>query len=219
MRDRFGLNERLFALWYPWVCGLSENAGQREIRRDLIAQAEGRALEIGAGNGYNLPHYTEAVSELVVTDPSPHMLQHLRESLASEPPPVGSWELEQTGAEELPFEDASFDTVVATYVLCSVSDIDRALAEVARVLKPSGHYIYLEHVHAGEGTLLGRFQDLIEVPHRYIAAGCHPNRRTEKLLEASPLVVERLEHGRMPRAAPSVRPTIRGIARPAAASP
>ncbi|MGI8461415.1 MAG: class I SAM-dependent methyltransferase [Solirubrobacterales bacterium] len=213
MRDPLGLNERLFALWYPYVCGLSENAGQREIRRELIADASGRTLEIGAGSGLNLPHYTDAVTELVVTEPSPHMREHLTSILESDPLPVGSWELVDSGAESLPFEDASFDTVVGTYVFCSIPDPEQALAELARVLKPGGLYIYLEHVHAGEGTMLGRFQDAIEVPHRYIAAGCHPNRRMAEMLDSSPLEVESLERGSMPRAMPSVRPTIRGAAR------
>lgn len=207
------LNERLFALWYPWLCGLSENAGQRETRADLLKAAHGRTLEIGAGSGLNLPHYTERVTELIVTEPSPHMLEHLRSALGSEPPPVGSWELVPAGAEELPFEDASFDTVVGTFVHCTIPDPERALSEVMRVLKPGGRYLYIEHVHAGEGTVLGRFQDLIELPHRYIAAGCHPNRRTEKLFKASGLEIERLEHRPMPRSLPSVRPTIIGSAR------
>jgi len=212
MRDPLGLNERLFALWYPYVCGLAERAGQRETRRELVGRAQGRTLEIGAGSGLNLPHYTEAVSELVVTEPSPHMLRHLSELLSSEPPPVGSWELVETGAEELPFEDASFDTVLGAYVHCTIPNPGQALAELARVLKPGGRYLFLEHVHAGEGTRLGRFQDLIEIPHRYIAAGCHPNRRTEQLLADSPLQVEELKHGSMPRAAPTVRPIIIGSA-------
>ena len=178
-----------------------------------MGQARGRTLEIGAGSGLNLPHYTGEVTELVVTDPSPHMLDHLHSALESEPPPVGSWRLVQTGAEELPFEDASFDTVVGTYVHCTVPDPRRALAELTRVLKPGGRYLYLEHVHAGEGTLLGRVQDLVEVPHRFIAAGCHPNRRTEQLLEESPFDVERLEHLSMPRAVPTVRTAILGSAR------
>jgi ubiquinone/menaquinone biosynthesis C-methylase UbiE len=213
MRDPVGLNERLFALWYPLVCGLSERGGQRETRAKLVSQARGRTLEIGAGSGVNLPHYTATVSELVVTEPSPHMLRHLRPGLESAPPPVGSWELVQAGGEQLPFADASFDTVVATFVHCTIPDPERALREIARVLRPGGVYLFLEHVRAGEGTVLGRLQDAIEKPHRYIAAGCYPNRRTESLLADSPLVIESLEHGTMPLSSPSVRPTIIGRAR------
>jgi SAM-dependent methyltransferase len=213
MRDPLGLNERLFALWYPILVGVSENAGQRETRAQLVGEAQGRTLEIGAGSGLNLPHYTADVSELVVSEPSPHMRRHLRNILESEPPPVGDWTLIDSGAEQLPFEDASFDTVVATFVHCTIPDPAQALREIARVLRPGGAYLFLEHVHAGDGTLLGRFQDLIEVPHRYVAAGCFPNRRTEALLQDAPLRVEHLEHGQMPRASPSVRPTICGVAR------
>jgi SAM-dependent methyltransferase len=213
MRDPIGFNERLFAIFYPRLVALAENAGQRETRRELIWEAEGRTLELGAGSGLNLDHYTDRVSELIVSEPSPHMLVHLREALTAKPPSTGSWKLVQAGAEELPFADASFDTVVGTYVLCTVPDPGRALREVMRVLRPGGRLLFLEHVHAGEGTLLGRFQDLVEVPHRYIAAGCHPNRRTDRLLQASPLQLERLEHGRQPRAPLTVRPTIIGSAR------
>jgi SAM-dependent methyltransferase len=218
MRDPLGLNERLFALYYPRLIALAENAGQRETRRRLVSEAHGRTLELGAGSGLNLPHYTERVSELVVTEPSPHMLSHLRAELDADPPPVGSWELLQAGATELPVDDESIDTVVGTYVLCTIPDPGAALAEVARVLRPGGRLLFLEHVHAGDGTLLGRFQDLVEIPHRYLAAGCHPNRRTERLLDASPLEVERLEHGSQPRALPTVRPTIMGSARRARVS-
>lgn len=192
---------------------MAERAGQREVRARLVGEARGRTLEIGAGSGLNLPHYTRAVSELVVTEPSPHMLDHLRSALEEDPPPVGSWELVESGAEELPFPDASFDTVVATYVHCTIPDPGRALREIARVLVPGGRYLYLEHVHAGERTLLGRVQDLVERPHRFIAAGCHPNRRTGELLERSPLEIERLEHLEMPRAVPTVKPAILGSAR------
>ena len=220
MRDPLGLNERAFARWYPVVCGVSERAGQEETRRELVSRATGRTLEIGAGSGLNLPHYTDAVTELVVSEPSPHMREHLRGRLETEPPPVGAWDLVDAGAEHLPFEDSSFDTVVATFVLCSVDDPAGVLDELARVLRPGARYLFLEHVHAGEGTRLGRFQDVIEVPHRYVAAGCHPNRRGEELLEASPLEVERLDRGEQPRAFPSVRPTIIGSARlPARSAP
>ena len=212
MRDPLGLNERLFAIWYPWVCGVSERAGQRAVRARLFSAARGRTLEIGAGSGLNVPHYTEAVDELVVSEPSPHMREHLNALLENEPPPVGSWDLVDAGGEELPFADASFDTVTAAYVHCTIPDPERAIAEIARVLKPGGRYIFLEHVRAPEGTLLARAQDAFELPHTYIAAGCHPNRRTEQMLRESPLEVERLENDRMPRALPTVRPVIYGSA-------
>jgi ubiquinone/menaquinone biosynthesis C-methylase UbiE len=217
VRDPLGLNERFFAWYYPKVVGRAEAAGQAETRRELLSAASGRTLEIGAGSGFNLPHYTSAVTELVVSEPSPHMREHLRERLESDPPPVGSWELADASAEQLPFEDESFDTVTGGFIMCSIPDPEGALAEIARVLRPGGRYIFLEHVHAGEGTRLGRFQDFIELPHRYIAAGCHPNRRTWETIEASPLEVEWLERGEQPKSPPSVRPTILGSAvRPAA---
>ena len=212
MRDPWGLNERLFALWYPCVAAVAERAGAREIRAKLIGQARGRTLEIGAGSGLNLAHYTPSVTELVVTEPSEHMLQHLREQLRDAAPPVGAWQLVETGALELPFEDDSFDTVTGTYVHCTIPDPPAALAEIARVLKPGGRYLFLEHVRADDGTLLGRFQDLVEGPHTYIAAGCHPNRRFGALLEDSPLVIERAERGTMPASLPTVRPILLGSA-------
>ncbi len=212
MRDPWGLNERLFALYYPPLLELAERAGQRETRRQLLAEASGRTLELGAGAGVNLPHYTDAVSELVITEPSPHMVARLRRTVAGEPPAAGRWELVRAGAEELPFGDQSFDTVVGTFVMCTIPDPTRALQEIVRVLRPGGRYIFLEHVHAGEGTRLGRFQDLVEGPHTYVAAGCHPNRRTGELIEASELRVEQMERGRQPRAPLTVRPTIIGSA-------
>lgn len=212
MRDPLGLNERFFAWYYPKVLAASEKAGQADTRHELLAGASGRTLEIGAGNGYNLPHYTPAVTELVISEPSPHMRDHLRERLEEDPPQVGSCELIDAGGEELPFPDSSFDTVVGGYILCSIPDPAKALGEMARVLRPGGKYLFLEHVHAGEGTMLGRVQDAIEIPHRYFAAGCHPNRRTEKLIAASPLDIESIEHRPMPKSIPTVRPTIVGSA-------
>jgi SAM-dependent methyltransferase len=212
VRDPWGLNERLFALYYPHLLELAERAGQRETRRGLLSEASGRTLELGAGSGVNLAHYTAAVDELVISEPSPHMLARLRRAVAGEPPAAGHWKLVQAGAEELPFADQSFDTVVGTFVMCTIPEPRRALSEITRVLRPGGRYLFMEHVHAGEGTLLGRFQDLVEGPHTYIAAGCHPNRRTARLIEDSELEVERLERGRQPRAPLTVRPTIIGSA-------
>jgi ubiquinone/menaquinone biosynthesis C-methylase UbiE len=212
MRDPFGLNERFFARYYPIVMGWSEKAGEAERRHELIATATGRTLEIGAGSGQNLPHYPTTVTELTISEPSLHMIRQLTKRFDDAPPPARTRRLIQAGAEELPFRDGTFDTVVATFVHCSIPDPAAALREIARVLRPQGRYLFIEHVRSSDSPMLARFQDLVEVPHRYLAAGCYPNRRTERLLAESPLTVSELIHERMPRALPTVRPNIRGVA-------
>jgi ubiquinone/menaquinone biosynthesis C-methylase UbiE len=197
------LSERLFAAYYPLIAARSERAGQARTRAELLAGAGGRVLEVGAGHGLNLPHYPDAVTELTLTDPSPWMARRARSDVA----------ITEAGLPSLPFADASFDTVVCTLVLCSVEDQAAALAEIARVLAPGGRLLFLEHVRAAEGTVLGRVQDLVERPHRLAAAGCRPNRRTEEALAASSLTIEWLVHGDQPSALPTVRPTIMGAAR------
>jgi ubiquinone/menaquinone biosynthesis C-methylase UbiE len=208
------LSERVFAAYYPALVRRSDRAGQARTRQRLLAHAQGATLEIGAGSGANLPWYPKAVTELTLADPSPYMLDHIRSALASvaEWPGSGTVSLAEAGFPSLPFDDASYDTVVVTYVLCSIADVPGALAEIARVLKPQGRLLFLEHVRAAHGSLLASVQDLVQRPHRLIADGCRPNRRTEGLLRASPLTVAWLERGEQPSAAPTVRPTIMGVA-------
>src|ERR1700733_10262823 len=150
------LSERLFASYYPALVRRSDRAGQARTRERLVAGAVGATLEIGAGNGANLPWYPKAVTELVLADPSPYMLDHLRARLASVPewPGSGTVSLEAAGLPSLPFADASYDTIVVSYVLCSVSDVPAALEEIARLLKPTGRLLFLEHVRAADGSVL-----------------------------------------------------------------
>jgi ubiquinone/menaquinone biosynthesis C-methylase UbiE len=211
---RGDLSERLFAVYYPSLVRRSDRAGQAHTRERLLAHAQGATLEIGAGSGANLPWYPNAVTELVLADPSPYMLDHLRSSLASmsEWPGSGIVSLAAAGFPSLPFADASYDTVVVTYVLCSIADVPAALQEIARVLKPDGRLLFLEHIRAADGSVLASVQDLVERPHRLVGDGCRPNRRTEALLRASSLTVAWLERGEQPSAAPTVRPTIMGVA-------
>jgi ubiquinone/menaquinone biosynthesis C-methylase UbiE len=213
MRDPWGLNEKVFAQIYPFIMGVSEKAGQAQTRAELLRDATLRTLEIGTGNGYNLPHYGPGVTELVLTEPSPSMVAQLNKTISRRPPTVDSVEVVQTGAEQLPFKDATFDTVVGTYVHCTIPNPEAALREIARVLRPGGRYLFMEHVRGAEGTRTARFQDLIEPVHTYVAAGCHPNRDIARMIKESPLRVERLEIGRVPHAVPSVRPRILGVAR------
>src|ERR1700733_5260691 len=206
------LSERVFAAFYPSLARRSDRAGQARTRERLLANAEGVTLEIGAGSGANLRWYPKAVTELVLSDPSPYMLDHLRSELASVSawPGSGTVRLVAAGLPSLPFDDATYDTVVVTYVLCSILDLPGAFAEIARVLKPDGRLLFLEHVRAADGSVLGSVQDLVERPHRLVAGGCRPNRRTEGLLRESPLTVAWLERGEQPSAAPTVRPPIMG---------
>jgi ubiquinone/menaquinone biosynthesis C-methylase UbiE len=208
------LSERLFAAYYPALARRSDRAGQARTRERLLAHSQGATLEIGAGSGANLPWYPKTVTELVLADPSPYMLDHLRAALAAVPewPGSGTVSLADAGFPQLPFDDASYDTVVVTFVLCSIADVRGAFEEIARVLKPQGRLLFLEHVRAPEGSVLGSVQDLVQRPHRLVADGCRPNRRTERLLRDSPLTVGWLERGEQPSAAPTVRPTIMGVA-------
>jgi ubiquinone/menaquinone biosynthesis C-methylase UbiE len=208
------LSERLFATYYPALARRSDRAGQARTRERLLTYAVGATLEIGAGSGANLPWYPKAVTDLVLADPSPYMLDHLRAALAAVPewPSSGIVSLSAAGFPTLPFGDASYDTVVVTYVLCSIPDLSGAIGEIARVLKPNGRLLFLEHVRAADGSVLGSVQDLVERPHRLVADGCRPNRRTEAVLRASPLTIAWLERGEQPSAAPTVRPTIMGVA-------
>jgi ubiquinone/menaquinone biosynthesis C-methylase UbiE len=200
---------RMFAAGYDRFLAGSEDAGLRARRRDLLASAEGRTLELGAGTGLNLEHYPSAVTDLVLTEPDPHMTSRLRRRRDAG---GRSAEVVQVAAERLPFDDASFDTAVLTLVLCTVPNPAAALAEVSRVLRPGGRLLFLEHVRSTEPRV-ARWQDRLERPWRFIGDGCHCNRDTLATIEASPLTVEHLERDLLPKSPPIVRPLIVGSAR------
>jgi ubiquinone/menaquinone biosynthesis C-methylase UbiE len=138
----------LFAAVYDRMAAVGEKAGMRELRAELLAGARGRTLELGAGTGLNLGHYGEAVTELVLTEPDPHMAKRLRRRISESPPPFPARVIEAE-AEQLPFEDASFDTVVSTLVFCTVSDPEQAAGEAARVVKPDGELLLVERTRRG----------------------------------------------------------------------
>jgi ubiquinone/menaquinone biosynthesis C-methylase UbiE len=171
----------IFAAIYDRLLAESERKGLADMRVDLLRSATGRTLEIGAGTGANLELYPSAVTELVLTEPDPHMAKRLRTSLAEKPAAVPA-EVIEAGAEDLTFEDASFDTVVSTLVLCTVPDPERAVAEAKRVLRPGGRFLFIEHVRDAESTGRARWQDRLERPWGWVAGGCHPNRDTGQLI-------------------------------------
>ena len=200
-----------FARFYDRMLAGTERAGLAEMRGELVSTASGRVLELGAGTGLNLVHYTDAVTELVLAEPDPHMAKQLRERLEREGTAAGNPSVIEAPAEELPFDDGSFDTVVATLVLCTVENPVRAVAEARRVLVEGGRFLYLEHVRAGRPGL-ARWQDWLERPWGFFAGGCHPNRATDQLLAGAGFWIDSLERDKLPKAPPIVRPLIRGVA-------
>ncbi|KUI02503.1 methyltransferase type 11 [Mycolicibacterium acapulense] len=171
---------RIFALAYDPLLRLGEIAGMRRRRAALLADAYGRVVEIGAGTGLNVAHYPEAVTELVLTEPEPGM----RKKLSRRVRQCGSaTRIVDATAERLPLADASVDTVVSTLALCTVDEPERALREIARVLRPGGQLLFIEHVRASS-RLLAACQDKLVEPWRHFAAGCRCNRDTVGRLRA-----------------------------------
>jgi ubiquinone/menaquinone biosynthesis C-methylase UbiE len=201
----------VFAAIYDRLMQGTERAGMRDQRAELLAGARGRVLELGAGTGLNLGHYGAALSEVVLTEPDPHMAKRMRDKVDAAALPFDVAVVE-AGAERLPFDDRSFDTVVATLVFCTVDDPERAVAEARRVLRPDGRLLVLEHVRGEEG--LGHWQDRFERPWGWFAGGCHPNRDTAAALGAH-FDVSALEPDHFPGVVPPiVRPLIKGSAIP-----
>jgi ubiquinone/menaquinone biosynthesis C-methylase UbiE len=199
---------RGFTALYDWMIKSTEEEGLREMRRETLSRASGRTIDLGAGTGANLGLYPDSVTELVLAEPDPHMLRKLRPK--AEEAGVDA-EIVEAGAEDLPFEDSSFDTAVFTLVLCTVPDPAAALAEAARVLRPGGRLLFVEHVRSEEAGL-ARWQDRLERPWRFFGDGCHCNRDTVATIEAASFTVEAVETAELPKSPPIVRPLIRGSA-------
>jgi ubiquinone/menaquinone biosynthesis C-methylase UbiE len=201
------LRDRIRPALYDFFGGRMEKHFAQH-RRKALAHAQGRVLEIGGGTGFNLPHYPSDVDELVVTEPAPGMLERARRRAATTDLPVT---VRQASAEALPFEDSSFDTVVSTLVFCSVDDVDRALAEIHRVLSPGGQLIFVEHVR-WEDARRARWQDRLERPWMVLADGCHPNRATLERIEAASFEVVDVQRSELQHSPPLVRPLVAGRA-------
>lgn len=171
---------RIMAQIYDPFCWLGEAAGMKRRRRVLLSEAHGRVVEIGAGTGLNFEHYPDGITDLVVTEPVAAMRRRLARRLQCGHYPA---RIVDASAEHLPLPDASVDTVVSTLVLCTVDDPERALREIARVLRPDGQLLFIEHVRASS-RFLATCQDRLEGPWRHFAGGCRCNRATIELMRS-----------------------------------
>jgi ubiquinone/menaquinone biosynthesis C-methylase UbiE len=210
MRSPFAIAwERVFAFGYDLFLLLSERGGLAATRKQLLSRSRGRTLEIGAGTGLNVGLYPPTVTHLVVTDATKPMLRRLERRVRTR---GTSADALLAPAERLPFPDASFDTVVATFVLCSVASLADSLREIDRVLAPGGRFLFLEHVRSSDPRR-ARWQDRLARPWRAFACGCRCNQETLPAIAAA-MAVECAAPYVVPRAPPLVSSAVVGVAAP-----
>ena len=207
---RRGLRARLFA----WSLGHADDAQRRlyaDRKRALFARIEGRdgappvVAEIGAGTGLNA-RYLPRGARWVVVEPNVHLHGRIRAAARAHGLAL---DLSAGTADALPLADGAADAVVSTLVLCSVPDVGAALAEVRRVLRPGGRFVFVEHV-AAEGGWRRRLQRAVRGPWGAVADGCRPDRETGRMIEAAGFASVAIERFRAPVAV--VSPHVAGIA-------
>ena len=184
-----GEGHPVFAWVYARLGPRQDARGTAEHRHRLLAPATGRAVELGAGTGLNLPHYPPAVTDVLALEPDPHMFRRLVEAMPTASVPVA---VRRRAAAPLELGDGVADTVVCSLVLCSVPEQAAVLAEARRVLVSGGRLVFFEHVRADDPRL-ARWQDRLERPWGWGAGGCHPNRDTVAAIEAAGFRVEELD--------------------------
>lgn len=160
------------------------------IRERVSAALDGEVLEIGFGSGLNVPHYPAAVTRVRAVDPATAGRRLAAKRVAESPVPVEYIGLD---GQELPVDPASIDHVLTTWTLCTIPDVERALSEVCRVLRPGGSLHFVEHGRSPDPTV-ARWQDRLTPWQRRLAGGCHLNRPIGRLVADSGLSLTRMEN-------------------------
>jgi SAM-dependent methyltransferase len=188
-----GLYSRyIFPRLLEWSLGTDDVEVQRAR---TLAAARGSTLEIGFGTGLNLLHYPPAVSRLVALEPEPMLADRVERRIATARMPVEQVRL--AAGRHLPFDDASFDTIVTTWTLCSIADLDGVLKEIRRVLKSDGCYLFCEHGRSDDPRA-ARIQDLLNPIQRVVGRGCNINRPIDTLIRKAGLELFALDRFVMP---------------------
>lgn len=164
------------------------NKAMTEHRPHIPSLATGRVLEVGIGSGLNIPHYTDAIDHLFGLEPSSKLIELAGREAVQVSFPV---DFIESGAEDIPLDKQSIDTVVSTWTLCSIPDIEAALAEIRRVLKPDGRFLFIEHGLAPDPPVV-RWQKRLAPVFRTLA-GCNPDRPMDELIGAAGFSLERMQ--------------------------
>jgi ubiquinone/menaquinone biosynthesis C-methylase UbiE len=178
----------------PWLIHLSMRQTRLvSYRGRVVSTATGRVLEVGFGSGLNVPFYGRNVNQVVGLEPSPKLLDMAQKAARQSQIPL---RLIEGTAEAIPIEDRNIDTVVTTWTMCSIPDVERALQEMRRVLRPDGRLLFVEHGRAPEAGVRW-WQDNLTPAWKYISGGCHLNRAIDELIEKAGFRIERLEKSYM----------------------
>lgn len=178
-------------------------------RRSALLIARGETLEIGFGTGLNLPHYPKSVLQITGVDTENMMQPWILKRIAASAIPVTRMQID--ACRGLPFDERSFDTIVTTMTLCTIADIEPALLEIRRVMRPHGQFIFLEHGRSDDPSV-ARFQDLFNPIQRIIAAGCNLNRPIDRMIKAAGFEIKSLDRFCMPTAPRIMAEMYRGVA-------
>lgn len=198
----------IFPRLLDWTLG---SAPMGKFRQRALEPATGNTLEIGFGTGLNLPHYPAAVTKLTVIDSEDMLRKRVARRIAECPIPVVRMQLDAQG--RLPFDDHTFDSVVTTLTLCSIADTAPALAEIRRVLKPGGRFIFFEHGRSDDAEV-ARQQDRFNPLQKVIGVGCNMNRKIDELIAAGGFRIIELDRFLMPKTPRLLSEMYRGIAEP-----
>jgi SAM-dependent methyltransferase len=196
----------VFPRFLDWTLGTPELG---KYRRLALAPARGRVLEIGFGTGLNLPYYPETVTNLVVLDSENMLERRVARRIAACPIPVTRMQLDAQG--RLPFDERSFDSVVTTLTLCSIEKPAPALAEIRRVLKSGGEFVFWEHGRSDDPAVARR-QDRFNPLQRLIGAGCNMNRPIDRLIREAGFDIARLDRFLLPKTPRLLAEMYRGVA-------
>ena len=201
---------RFIAFIYDPMIAKTETACLQDWRKELLANAYGKVLEVGAGTGANINFYPQQVQELMISEPDEFMRKRLLQKLENSS--LKNTQVKSFGMEDIDLADNSVDCVISTLVCCSVTSPHDALKQVYRVLKPGGLFLFMEHVAAENNPNRLKWQNRINPIWKRISGNCHTNRETEKYMLETGFIIKLITKASMRKAPAFVRPTIRGIA-------